>query len=108
MMGCGDIGDVLCAYVKKHNIDFLVIGRRDLGAISRFFLGSSSKHCVENAECNVIVMKHPFGPDVVHDDSKEQFVAVEEEEERKWSILDYQHKLEDEARKEEEESKKEL
>eukprot|EP00009_Paramoeba_aestuarina_P000951 CAMPEP_0201514324 /NCGR_PEP_ID=MMETSP0161_2-20130828/6186_1 /ASSEMBLY_ACC=CAM_ASM_000251 /TAXON_ID=180227 /ORGANISM="Neoparamoeba aestuarina, Strain SoJaBio B1-5/56/2" /LENGTH=126 /DNA_ID=CAMNT_0047910851 /DNA_START=162 /DNA_END=539 /DNA_ORIENTATION=- len=57
-IGQGEVGDALCDYVKTHNIDFLVMGRRGgRGKVERFMLGSSSKKCVEEAECNVIIVK---------------------------------------------------
>jgi len=31
-----------------------------MGGVQRFFVGSTSKYVVENAECNVIVVKVPF------------------------------------------------
>ena len=75
--------------------------------IKRLFLGSNSKYCVEEADTNVIVIKHPFGPEEVHE-SKLKDVIDAEEEERKWRIDEYQRKLAEEAKDREEESKKDL
>eukprot|EP00009_Paramoeba_aestuarina_P005166 CAMPEP_0201520106 /NCGR_PEP_ID=MMETSP0161_2-20130828/10494_1 /ASSEMBLY_ACC=CAM_ASM_000251 /TAXON_ID=180227 /ORGANISM="Neoparamoeba aestuarina, Strain SoJaBio B1-5/56/2" /LENGTH=232 /DNA_ID=CAMNT_0047918373 /DNA_START=77 /DNA_END=775 /DNA_ORIENTATION=+ len=106
-IGAGDISETLCEYVEEHNIDFLVMGRRGMGAVKRFFLGSNSKSCVEAAVCNVIIIKHPFGPEIVHDTTKEDVHAAEEEE-RQWRIKEYERKIKEEKEKADEESKKDL
>jgi len=106
-LGSGHIGDIICGYVKENKIDFLVMGRRGLGTIERLFMGSNSKYCIEEADCNVIILKHPFGPEIVHDVSKAEVIAAEEEE-RRWRIEEYKHKLEEEARRQKEESQKDL
>ena len=60
MGGGGDIGEEICKYVKENKIDFLMMGRRgERGVVERFLLGSSSKKCVEEAECNVVIVKYP-------------------------------------------------
>ena len=58
--GGGDVGGEICKYVKENKIDFLVMGRRgEVGVVERFLLGSSSRKCVEEAECNVVIVKYP-------------------------------------------------
>ena len=106
-IGAGDISETLCEYVNEHNIDFLVMGRRGMGAVKRFFLGSNSKRCVEDAGCNVIIIKHPFGPEIVHDATVDDVKAAEEEE-RQWRIREYERKISEEKKKVEEESKEDL
>mmetsp|Transcript_38071 Transcript_38071/g.52871 ORF Transcript_38071/g.52871 Transcript_38071/m.52871 type:complete len:140 (+) Transcript_38071:330-749(+) len=107
-IGRGDVGEVVCSYITDHQIDFLVMGRRGgLGALKRLILGSSSKYCIENADCNVVIVKHPFGPEEVHEASKEAIIAAEEAE-REWRIMEYEKKKEREAKEQEEESKKDL
>ena len=106
-MGRGEVGHVICSYVKEHKIDFLVMGRRGLGGVERFFLGSSSKYCIEEADCNIVVIKHPFGPEIVHDMTIEEAHRLEEEE-RELRIKEYEKKLEEEKKEREEESKKDL
>eukprot|EP00008_Paramoeba_atlantica_P004887 CAMPEP_0201475128 /NCGR_PEP_ID=MMETSP0151_2-20130828/585_1 /ASSEMBLY_ACC=CAM_ASM_000257 /TAXON_ID=200890 /ORGANISM="Paramoeba atlantica, Strain 621/1 / CCAP 1560/9" /LENGTH=232 /DNA_ID=CAMNT_0047855143 /DNA_START=81 /DNA_END=779 /DNA_ORIENTATION=- len=106
-LGNGHIGEIVCGYITEHKVDFLVMGRRGMGTLSRLFLGSNSKYCIENADCNVVIIKHAFGPEVVHDASKAAVIAAEEEE-RQWRILEYQHRLEEEAKKQEEDSQKDL
>ena len=102
-LGSGHIGDLICDYVKENKIDFLVMGRRGLGSVQRLFLGSSSRFCVEEADCNVVIIKQPFAPEVVHDSTKEEVVAAEEAE-RRWRIEEYEKAIEQEK----EASKKDL
>ena len=84
------VGEVVCRYVKEHDVELLVLGRRGgMGVVGRFFLGSSSKYCVEEAECTVVVIKSPFGPEVEHEGSKEDVVAAEERE-RELRIREYE------------------
>ena len=64
VMGNGPVGEVVCGYVEGKKIDFLVMGRRGMGKVERLFMGSNSKHCVEEADCNVVVMQHSFGEKV--------------------------------------------
>jgi hypothetical protein len=42
------------------------MGRRGLGTIERLFMGSNSKYCIEEANCNVIILKHAYGPEMSH------------------------------------------
>jgi hypothetical protein len=70
-------GEMLCKAVLKYNIVTLVIGRRSMGGVERFFVGSTSRYVVENAECNVIVIKQPFGAAEEHD-SKIAVIQAEE------------------------------
>jgi nucleotide-binding universal stress UspA family protein len=106
-LGSGHIGDIICGYVKEQKVDFLVMGRRGMGAIKRLFLGSNSKYCTEEAECNVIIVKNPFGPEEVHEASKKEVIDAEEEE-RKWRIEEYQRRMEQEKKQQLEESRKDL
>jgi len=54
----GNIGDTICQACTKYSPDCLVIGRRGLSAAQRFIYGSTSRHCVDNASCSVLVVKH--------------------------------------------------
>mmetsp|Transcript_8834 Transcript_8834/g.13182 ORF Transcript_8834/g.13182 Transcript_8834/m.13182 type:complete len:172 (-) Transcript_8834:189-704(-) len=47
----------ICEYVNKHLPSFLVVSSRGLGAVNRFFLGSTSDYLVHNAECSVLVAR---------------------------------------------------
>jgi predicted Fe-Mo cluster-binding NifX family protein len=63
-------GEMICQAAKEKNIDTIVIGRRGMGALKRLLLGSVSRYVVENATCDVIVVKHEVGPAEVHDTTK--------------------------------------
>uniref|UniRef100_A0A7S4K455 UspA domain-containing protein n=1 Tax=Paramoeba aestuarina TaxID=180227 RepID=A0A7S4K455_9EUKA len=83
VVGNGPVKDVVCGYVENRKVDFLVMGRRKgLGKVERFFEGSNSKDCVEDADCNIIVIKRPFG---------ERF-EFEEGEEGDWKIHEFASK----------------
>uniref|UniRef100_A0A7S4USH7 UspA domain-containing protein n=1 Tax=Paramoeba aestuarina TaxID=180227 RepID=A0A7S4USH7_9EUKA len=102
-LGSGHIGDIICAYVKENKVNFLVMGRRGLGTVQRLFLGSSSKFCIEEADCNVIIIKRPYALEVVHDSTKQEAIDAEEAE-RRWRIEEYEKQLQ----KEKEDSQKDL
>lgn len=61
-------GEFLCRLAKQRSVDVIYMGRRGLNSFSRFFMGSTSKYVMENAECSVcIVKKLPAGlPDIEH------------------------------------------
>jgi len=50
-----------------------------MGSVERFFVGSTSKHVLENSECNVVVIKKEFGGEEEHE-SRAKIIQVEEEE----------------------------
>eukprot|EP01126_Amoeba_proteus_P052607 TRINITY_DN6368_c0_g1_i2.p1 TRINITY_DN6368_c0_g1~~TRINITY_DN6368_c0_g1_i2.p1 ORF type:complete len:155 (+),score=28.90 TRINITY_DN6368_c0_g1_i2:471-935(+) len=77
-MGSGT-GSILCQAVNNYKISTIVLGRRGLGRVTRFFLGSTSRYVLENAECNVIIIKQPFGAPEEHD-SKTAVIQAEESE----------------------------
>jgi nucleotide-binding universal stress UspA family protein len=39
--------------------DLLVVGSRGRGAFAGMVLGSVSRHCAENADCPVLIVRHP-------------------------------------------------
>jgi len=51
-------GEMICQAVEKKKIDFLILGRRRTGMdkFKRFLMGSTSKYCLKNAHCKVIVV----------------------------------------------------
>jgi nucleotide-binding universal stress UspA family protein len=51
------IGGLLCKAVDEKGIDFLIVGRRGMNKFNRILVGSTSRYCVENANCNVIAVK---------------------------------------------------
>jgi len=72
-------GELLCRAVKQYNIHNVLVGRRNLSGVQRFFSGSTSQYVVENAEANVIVVKLPPGAEEEHSD-KSKVIQMEEEE----------------------------
>jgi len=70
---------LLCKAVTNYSIDHLVLGRRGISTVHRFFVGSTSKYCVENADCNVVVIKSPVGPEEEHE-NKSKVIQLEEHE----------------------------
>lgn len=71
-------GEMICVAAKEKKIDTIVIGRRGMGFLSRLLLGSVSRYVLENAVCDVIVVKQEHGPEVQHDSSKAQAKQAEE------------------------------
>jgi len=75
-------GELICKAIENYDIDTCVIGRRGLGSFERFFSGSTSRYVMENAECDVIIVKRQFGPAEEHGsfDLKSQVIQAEEHE----------------------------
>jgi nucleotide-binding universal stress UspA family protein len=44
---------------ESRGASLLVVGSRGLGAFAGMLIGSTSKHCVTNAQCPVVVIRHP-------------------------------------------------
>ncbi|GAB4855644.1 hypothetical protein Ancab_024266 [Ancistrocladus abbreviatus] len=55
----GNPKDVICEMVEKLKADLLVMGSHGYGPLTRSILGSVSTHCVQNANCAVLVVKTP-------------------------------------------------
>jgi len=72
-------GELICKAVKQYNIHQVVTGRREMGDFKRFFLGSTSKYILENAECNVIIVKSSVGSEEEHSDKSKAIQAEETE-----------------------------
>ncbi|KGP74301.1 universal stress protein [Pontibacillus yanchengensis] len=53
----GDPGNVISEYAKAHDIEMIVIGSRGLGNIKGWFLGSVSHRVVQQADCQVMIVK---------------------------------------------------
>jgi nucleotide-binding universal stress UspA family protein len=51
-------GEFICRLAKSRGCDFVVLGRRGLSGLKRWFVGSTSKYVMEHCEANVIVVKH--------------------------------------------------
>eukprot|EP01124_Arcella_intermedia_P003695 TRINITY_DN1203_c0_g1_i1.p1 TRINITY_DN1203_c0_g1~~TRINITY_DN1203_c0_g1_i1.p1 ORF type:complete len:233 (-),score=55.13 TRINITY_DN1203_c0_g1_i1:67-765(-) len=92
-------GELICKAVKQYNIHNVVTGRRDMGEVKRFFVGSTSKYLVENAECNVIVVKSPVGAEEEHSDRQKIIQAEESERIRRIEEEELEKKREEDERK---------
>jgi len=92
-------GELICKAVKQYNIQTVVTGRREMGDFKRFFVGSTSKYLVENAECNVIVVKIPIGAEEEHAQKSKIIQAEEAERIRRIAEEENALKLLEEARK---------
>ncbi len=76
------VGSMICHQIDEKKVDFLLIGRRGMSKIKRFFVGSNSRYLTEHANCNVIVIKGEWGPPEEHSDKKD-IVKLEEEERKR-------------------------
>eukprot|EP01128_Nolandella_sp_AFSM9_P002186 TRINITY_DN12572_c0_g1_i1.p1 TRINITY_DN12572_c0_g1~~TRINITY_DN12572_c0_g1_i1.p1 ORF type:complete len:233 (-),score=55.65 TRINITY_DN12572_c0_g1_i1:125-802(-) len=74
------IGSFICEVEASFQVDRVVVGRRGMGAIESLVFGSVSRYIIENAKCDVLVVKRepPF-PEEVHGD-KESIIKEEEKE----------------------------
>jgi nucleotide-binding universal stress UspA family protein len=88
-----EAAEAICDVVDQKSIDMLIMGRRGIGAVKRFFLGSVSDYCVKNAHCNVVLAKEDFGPPEVHSTKLEAVVQEEAERDRRMAE-DKRHVLE--------------
>jgi len=78
------VGEIITQAVEKKKIDYLVIGRRGMSQIKRFFAGSTSKYVVEHCNCNVLVVKEDWIPLEANETSKQLLnLAAKEEKETK-------------------------
>jgi len=57
ILGHGNVKELMVKEVDEKQIDFLVMGRRGLNKIERFFVGSNTKYALENANCCLIIIK---------------------------------------------------
>lgn len=71
-------GEMICHTAKEKAVDFIVVGRRGMGTLKRLLLGSVSRYVLEHAHCDVIVVKGEYGPDEVHEGSKQEAKRAEE------------------------------
>eukprot|EP01111_Echinosteliopsis_oligospora_P001387 TRINITY_DN12116_c0_g1_i1.p1 TRINITY_DN12116_c0_g1~~TRINITY_DN12116_c0_g1_i1.p1 ORF type:complete len:130 (-),score=29.24 TRINITY_DN12116_c0_g1_i1:116-505(-) len=51
------VGAAICEKITELQIDTVVCGRRGLNTIQRLFAGSVSRYVMENATCNVLIVK---------------------------------------------------
>jgi len=53
------VGEILCNVAESFGVNHLICGRRSLAEVKRLLVGSTSRYVVENANCNVAVVKEP-------------------------------------------------
>ncbi|WP_160847481.1 universal stress protein [Pontibacillus yanchengensis] len=53
----GNPGNNIAKYAKEHDIEMIIIGSRGLGNVRGFFLGSVSHRVVQQADCQVMIVK---------------------------------------------------
>lgn len=53
----GEPEDELQEYIKRNEIDLVVIGNRGMSGIKKFVMGSVSEKVTKNAECAVLIIK---------------------------------------------------
>jgi nucleotide-binding universal stress UspA family protein len=56
LTGYGDPGKAIVALAEAEKVDLIVIGRRGLGGLSSWLLGSVSKSIIDHARCAVTVV----------------------------------------------------
>ncbi len=52
-----DVADAICNYCKEVKADLVIVGRRGMGMLKGFILGSVSAKIVKNSPCSVLVVK---------------------------------------------------
>lgn len=57
IIGRGEIRDEIVDYVEDSKSNLLIIGSRDMNALKRTFVGSTSDYCVHHCHCPVLVIK---------------------------------------------------
>lgn len=73
-------GRELCDVIKKKKISCAVVGRRGMSKLKRLLLGSTSRYLVDNAICDVLVVKSYHGPEVIQDEAQSQKSAKDKDE----------------------------
>lgn len=53
----GDPAARIVDAARLHNVDLIIVGRSERGAVARFFNGSVSQHVLDNAPCSVLVAR---------------------------------------------------
>jgi len=77
------VGEAICQVAEKLNVDFLIMSRRGMSSVKRFFVGSVTSYCVEHANCNVLVLKGEWQLPEQHNPELKEIVRLEEEERRR-------------------------
>jgi len=90
-------GEFVCRLAKNRDIDLIVLGRRGLNSFSRLFMGSTSKYVMENAECNVCIVKKEFKHETKAPEQKEKIPALSQAEVQAQAKVLPERKLEEGA-----------
>jgi nucleotide-binding universal stress UspA family protein len=53
----GNVADEICKYAKEKDVDLIVVGHHEKGAIEQLFMGSVSQKVVHDSPTSVFVMK---------------------------------------------------
>lgn len=53
----GDPANAILQYSEAHHIDLIIVGSRGLGAVKGMIMGSVSSRIVQQAHCNVLIIK---------------------------------------------------
>lgn len=53
----GNPADEIITYAEQHEVDLIVSGARGLGAVARFFLGSTSTKILHHGHCSVLIVR---------------------------------------------------
>jgi len=97
MMAVGShAGALICDAVKTKGADYLILGRREFGQLERVLFSSTSRYCIENADCNVLIVKGYYLPEE-HGNLQEVLELEEKERERRINELADEEKKERES-----------
>jgi nucleotide-binding universal stress UspA family protein len=56
LLGHGSVAETVANEAKRRGVETVVVGRRSLGSVARWFAGSESMKIVESAEVNVMIV----------------------------------------------------
>lgn len=56
LLGHGDPAEQIVTEAKNRGVDSIVVGRRSMGTVTRWFAGSESMKVIEQADVNVVVV----------------------------------------------------
>jgi len=76
------IGELICKACEVKDVDTLVVGRSG-SKLASILTGSTSKYCVEHANCNVLVAKVELPQEEIHVDKAVVIRAEEKERARR-------------------------
>jgi nucleotide-binding universal stress UspA family protein len=56
LLGHGPVAESVAAEAKTRGVETIVVGRRSLGTVARWFAGSESMKIIESAEVNILIV----------------------------------------------------